>query len=107
MFNVCKNGQYWKDVLYHIVLFLASVITWSITVTWWAVSFNGISYWFWERFLPSENIGLAELLNLPISDSLLYLIIGIITIITLPVVTHGLMKIHVAIARGLLSSKKK
>ena len=113
---VLVNGHYWMYLLYVMVVdFAVTIVTWSIAVTWLAVSLGGLSYWFWVGFIPrdeddfyvsswvADRFG-AEASNPLLLDSLLNLVVGVLFVATLPLVTRGLMWVHWAIARGLLGA---
>lgn len=115
------NGHYWLYALHTTILnYLVSLVTWTITTVWIAVSLGGTTYWFWGRFLPEgENrwflsrwfVGLfaerstdwaSSSLDWHTLDSLFQLALGILFLLTLPWVTRGLVLLHQAIARGVL-----
>ncbi|MDH6181261.1 signal transduction histidine kinase [Microbacteriaceae bacterium SG_E_30_P1] len=110
------NGHYWLYLLHVMVVeFFIATITWSITVTWLAVGLGGISYWFWDGFIPDsdrdfflvqwivERFG-GEVANPAIADSILQFIFGVIFLATLPFVTRGLTTLHWVVARGMLGA---
>ena len=60
----------------------------AVTVAWWAATLGGLSYWFWERFVPrgSDDTTLAELIGLGSSrsaDVVLQSAIGVLALLTL------------------------
>ncbi|NYF11077.1 signal transduction histidine kinase [Leifsonia sp. AK011] len=110
------NGHYWLYLLHTMVVdFVVTTITWSITVTWVAVGLGGISYWFWDGFIPDgdrdfflsqwiiERLGGAAPDPL-VAENLFQLILGIIFLVTLPFVTRALTSLHWAVARGMLAA---
>lgn len=113
---VLGNGHYWLYLLYVMVVdFVIAIVTWSIMITWVAIGLGGVTFWFWDGFIPSgdadfyvsewilERIDL-ETADLALTDNLLNLAIGAIFIVTLPFVTRGLVSLHWVVARGLLGA---
>ncbi len=110
------NGHYWLYLLHtSVVDFVITTITWSITVTWVAVGLGGISYWFWDSFIPDgdRDFYLAQWIverfggvveNAQVADNVLQFIFGVIFLVTLPFITRGLTSLHWVIARGMLGA---
>jgi signal transduction histidine kinase len=115
---VIGNGHYWLYLLHTMVLdFIISTITWSITITWVAISAGGLTYWFWELFLPGNNADQVFIsswidarfgtqVDPTLATSLIYLALGIVFAATLPLVTRGLTTLHWLVARGVLAAFK-
>jgi signal transduction histidine kinase len=110
------NGHYWLYLLHTMVVdFIVTTITWSITITWVAVGLGGISYWFWDGFIPNgdrdfflsqwivERLG-GAVADAQVAENLFQLILGVVFLITLPFVTRALTYLHWAIARGMLAA---
>ncbi len=100
-----RSGQAWRDLLYIGVAFPLSVASFSIAVSWVAGGLGGVTYWFWSRYLPpQEPEGLANLLGFPghVAEVVLNSALGTVLVLTTPLVLAGLVRLHVAIARGLL-----
>jgi signal transduction histidine kinase len=111
----------WRELLFTVVDFPVAIFTWSIIVTWWAVILNGLTYWFWERFLADPSVsmcfrncyfggdalGLAEVMHLPFSDAWLYFIFAVIALLTLIPLTSGLTAMHAGLARAFLTPTKR
>lgn len=115
---VIGNGHYWLYLLYVMVVdFIITIITWTITITWVAVGLGGISYWFWDGFIPNgdrdfyvsswlfDRIG-VDVATPGLIDNLLNLLVGVLFLFTLPFVTRGLTSLHWAVARGILAAFK-
>jgi signal transduction histidine kinase len=98
------NAQSWRDLLFVLVNFVLSTFSFSVAVSWVAAGPGGITYWFWSRFLPDHNQGLPYLLGFPgrFADVAFNEILGVIMLLTTPLVLHGLVRLHGAVARGLL-----
>lgn len=109
---VLGNGHYWLYLLHVMVVdFIVTTITWTIAVTWLSVGLGGATYWFWDMFIPAEGRDFYLSLVLwpgvqtpALVDNVLYLLVGLIFIATLPFVTRGLVTLHWFIARGVLGA---
>lgn len=118
--SVLLNGHYWLALLHTMVInFAVSLVSWIVTVVWVAVGLGGLSYWFWSRFLPHP----ARVLYLSqwilsgrgftsanpayqAAESILYLVLGVALVATLPFVTRGLTNLHWGVAYGVLGAWK-
>jgi signal transduction histidine kinase len=109
---VLGNGHYWLYLLYVMVIdFIVKTITWAIMITWVTVGLGGISYWFWQLFLPSPDQQSFSRWLFPggnfdgiVADSIINAVLGVIFLATLPFVTRGLVMLHWLIARGVLGA---
>jgi len=45
----------WRGIAYQFVRFPLAVATFSVTVTFWAYTLAGMTYWSWRRFLPEQR----------------------------------------------------
>lgn len=106
--SVLADRDLWREAAHAIVALPLSVFTWSVALTWWAGTLAGLTYWIWDRFLPQsdENVTLTELLNLPISNSILTFIVGLIFLATLVPVISGCTRLQVALSTALLTPSK-
>lgn len=94
----------WAAVLHGIGALALSCFTWSVLVTWWAGALGGLTYWFWERWLPQGDVnGLTNLLDLPMTESQLNLLFGLFFAATLVPVVRWCTDLHVGWARLLLT----
>lgn len=105
MVNVLTDPLRWAAVLHGIGAMALSIATWTVLVTWWAGALGGLTYWFWERWLPNppENVTLVELLDLPLTEAQLYLVFGLGFVITMVPVVRWCTDLHAGWARLLLS----
>ncbi len=111
------NGHYWMYLLHTgLVGFLLGVFSWSVAFSWLASGLGGISYWFWNMFIPDgDTFWLSDVIYrfftsnqaLPIdpdvADGILLFLTGLAFLATLPFVTRGLTLLNGAVARGMLS----
>ena len=118
--SMFANGHYWLYLLHTLVInFIVSTITWTLTVIWVSISLGGLTYWFWQLFLlqpvGDHNIPfshwVADRLNLDNGGVIafaivLYLVLGLVFLATLPFVLRGLTSLHYVIARGVLGPFK-
>lgn len=115
-FAKLKSGHYWSYLAHQILVApIVSTITFVISVTWWATTLGGLTYWIWQGFLPDrdpandwpgwlvENLGgpLGSLSSRALETGL-YLTGGIIFGVTLPWVIGGLSKLQHALAQAML-----
>ncbi len=112
---VIGNGHYWLYLLHTALLdFIISTVTWTLTIVWLSIGLGGATSWFWSMFIPvsAQDFYLSRWLfpqgkfDVILVDNLLYLGIGIIFLVTLPLVTRGLTTIHWLVARGVLAAFK-
>ncbi|GAA1827631.1 sensor histidine kinase [Microlunatus capsulatus] len=96
--------QAWRDLLHVLVNFPVSVVTFSLALTWVLGGLGGVTYWFWSRFLPEGNQGLPDLLGFPgrLADVSVNTVVGVLLLVSTPVVLRGLVRLHVALARALV-----
>ncbi|MGJ7441835.1 sensor histidine kinase [Aquipuribacter sp. MA13-6] len=102
-----KDPQSWLDVLHAVVGFPVAVLTSVVAVTWWAVTLGGLTYWFWQTFLPDDgDDGLARLLGWeqPWADSVLNLAVGLLFALTLVPVLRGCAALQAGLARLLVAN---
>ena len=109
------NGHYWLYLLHTMVVdFVIKTVTWVIMVVWVSIALGGLTFWFWNLFIPQGEQGwyLSEWLfpnaifDARTVDNVLYLALGIVFTATLPIVTRGLTSLHWLVARGMLSAWK-
>ncbi|MFD1246438.1 sensor histidine kinase [Nocardioides ginsengisoli] len=106
-----RDTQSWLDVLWSVVGFVTGIFAFVLTVSWWALVLGGLTYWFWQQYLPfddADNLTLAEILGLGHGrrpESLLYLAIGALATLALPFVVRFAAAVHAGTARVLLCSR--
>ena len=116
--NVLGNGHYWLYLLWlGLVDFIVATVSWSIMISWVATALGGVTFWFWQLFLPvpSNPVYPAHWLlvhiGFPIDgadpravDIVAYLLVGLVFLATLPFVTRGLVSLHWLVAKGMLGA---
>lgn len=103
-----KDPQSWRDLLHVLIAFVVSTFSFSVAISWVAGGLGGMTYWFWSRYLPEDNHGLAELLGFPgaLPEIALNTVLAVLLIVTTPIVLHGLVRLHAVIARSLLVDER-
>ena len=117
VFGPLADGHYWLYLLDGLVVQLViSTITWSIMITWVASALGGVTYWIWGIFAShGQTVWIASIIwewgtRTPatfdplLGDMVLYAIVGVVFLFTLPYVIDGLVRLHWAVARGLLGA---
>ena len=96
--------QSWRDLLHVLVNFPVSVFTFSLGLSWVAGGLGGITYWYWSRFLPGDNQGVPASLGYrsQFADVTFNTVVGVLMLVSTPVVLRGLVGLHAALARALV-----
>ena len=106
-----RDAQSWLDVLWAVVGVVTGTVAFSLAVTWWAGAFGGLSYWFWQRYIPfdaHDNFTIAHQLgfaNTRHDESVVMLVMGAFALLTLPLVVRFAAALHGGLAHLLLSSR--
>lgn len=103
-----RDPQSWLDALWGLVGFVTGLVAFVVTVTWWAITLGGLTYWFWQQWLPEDDVTLVELMGLGegrTAESLLYLVFGVVALLTLPFVVRAAATVHAGVADVLLCSR--
>ena len=105
-----RDPQRWVDLLWVIVYFPVSLITWILTVVWLALAVGGflapIADVITESILGDQRQGLSDLLGLypPLLwDVVIDLACGIVFSLTAPAVLRGLAAMQTDLIRAMLS----
>ena len=109
LFTPLRDGQSWLDLLHAIFGWILYTISFCFVVTWWAGALGGVTSIIWLRYVPSpgpDSKDLNQLLGL--SDTLsarigLNTVIGVVFLITLPLVTRVFAVMPAQFGRVLLS----
>jgi signal transduction histidine kinase len=106
-----RDPQSWLDLAWSLVGLVTGTIAFVVTVTWWAVMAGGLTYWFWQHWVPydsADNTTLAELIGLGEGrgpEIVLNLVLGVVALVTLPAAVRLVSVGHAALAGALLSSR--
>jgi signal transduction histidine kinase len=109
-FTPLGDAQSWLDVVWCLLSFVTGIVVFVVTLVWWAATANGLTYWFWERFLPEEgrDTSLAELAGFGdtrFADIALQTMIGLVALLTLPFVVRAMTMLHAGLAEALLCGR--
>jgi len=109
MFTPLRDGQSWLDLLHAIFGWILYTISFCFVVTWWAGALGGLSSIIWLRFVPAPEPDSKDLnLLLGLSDTLaarigLQTVLGVIFLVTLPLITRLFALMPAQFGRVLLS----
>ncbi|PZQ88207.1 MAG: hypothetical protein DI534_12125 [Leifsonia xyli] len=118
MFGPIVDGHYWLYLLHGSVVNPAlGLVSWTLTIVWSSLAAGGLFIPGYLLFRPQATERFAELgallrkhevevppvLESPVLFGLAAAAIGLLFLLTLPFITHGLTWIHHAVARGMLS----
>lgn len=109
--SILRDPQYWLDLIAAGVMFVVSLATWTVAIIWWSVAVGGLSYplWGWI-FRTPDTESLAELLGLGfgyVGEAALYLLLGVIATLTLPLAIAAMAFVQSAISGLLLVSRSE
>ncbi|MGF1664253.1 MAG: sensor histidine kinase [Kineosporiaceae bacterium] len=106
------DAESWLAVLHAVLGLPVAIVTFVMTIVWWAISLGGLTYWLWGRWLPEnrvddDNRSLAELLGWgPDDDVWLYTAIGVFFLLTLIPLVRLLAVSQAALARLLVANQE-
>ena len=106
-----RDPQSWLDVVWGVVGFVTGLVAFVFTVAWWSAAAGGLTYWFWERWVPNDDdTTLAELIGLGEGrgpDVWLNLGLGAVALLTLPLVVRGAAALHAGTASAILDGRAR
>ena len=106
-----RDAQSWLDVLWCLIGLVTATIAFTLAVAWWATALGGLTYWFWQRWIPydpDDNITIAHEIGFGEgrdAESLLMLFVGAVALLTLPLAMRFAAALHGSLAHLLLSSR--
>jgi hypothetical protein len=118
------SAVYWRYLLHTtIVGFSVSFISWCVAIICTVSGLGGLTHWFWSRLIPAEDNQLwlhsvildfavpgytpeSTYASLEAAESVMYAVFGLISIVTMPWLTNGLLAMHRGAAWLLLSRIK-
>ena len=103
-----RQGQPWLDLLHGILGLIPALIAFVFTVTWWALTLGGLSWPIWGRYIPDGDDGDMVVKAVMGEDTeanrLLFNVgIGVIALLTLPLVLRGAAGLRAGFSRVLLT----
>ena len=104
------DAQSWLDVVWGVISFVTGTLAFTVTIAWVGAAANGLTYWFWERYLPEDgrDTSLAELIGFGdtrFADVALQTTIGLLALLTLPFVVRALAAVHGGLAEAVLCGR--
>jgi signal transduction histidine kinase len=106
-----RDAQSWLDVVWSVLGLVTGTVAFSLALTWWAAAAGGLSYWFWQRWIPEDSdgtTGLADLMGFGDGrhdEIVVNLVLGAAALLTLPLVMRFAAALHGGLAHLLLSSR--
>jgi signal transduction histidine kinase len=105
-----RDPQSWLDVVWSLVSLVTGTFVFAVTLAWWAAAANGLTYWFWERYLPEDGrdeslAGLIGFGDTRFADVALQTMIGLVALLTLPFVVRALASLHGGLAEAVLCGR--
>ncbi|MFG1775151.1 sensor histidine kinase [Micromonospora sp. NPDC049051] len=103
------DAQSWLDLAHGILKLIVAVVSFVVTLVWWAGAVTGSLYWAYDWALPRggpDDVGLPQLLGLgdsTIARIGLHTAIGLFFLITLPIVARGCALLQASFGRALLT----
>ncbi|WP_340537142.1 sensor histidine kinase [Nocardioides sp. GXZ039] len=105
-----RDPQSWLDMLWGLVGFFTGLFGFCVAMIWWATAGAGLTYWFWSQWLPEGDTSLVELIGWGEGrrdESIFQFVLGLVALVTLPLVMRGCAVIQAGIADALLCSRAK
>jgi signal transduction histidine kinase len=102
------DGQSWLDLLHACLYWILATIGFSFAVTWWAGALGGVTYPLWDWAIPRgrDSKDLNVLLGFPdtyTSRATLYFVMGVVFLVTLPLIIRLFALLQAQFSRALLS----
>lgn len=109
LFTPLADTQSWLDVTHAVLRFPFAILSFVVTVTWWAVALGGITapLWLWSIPRGEDNQSLPELIGLGDSyriDLTFNIAAGVVFAITLPFILRLVTLMESGLAQALLNS---
>lgn len=111
-----RNAHYWMALLWSMLIRpIVAMIGFGVATVWLVMSLAATTYWFWSPFTPNSS---AEKIWVPwvvthvfggidpspdphLWASWIYLTVGLVFLVTLPLVLSGLVRFHGSVAAAL------
>ncbi|MFC8527330.1 sensor domain-containing protein [Nocardia sp. NPDC057227] len=100
--------QSWLDLLFAVLNLPIAIVTFVLSITWWAVALGGLTYWFWGRFIPRGDSGDVVIETMMGADTaanrtIFYTLAGVAALLTVPFVQRACAALQSAFAQVLLT----
>ncbi|MET8282125.1 sensor histidine kinase [Micromonospora sp. NPDC005174] len=109
IFLPMRDAQSWLDLAHGLLRLIVALVTFGVTMAWWAATIVESLYWTYDWALPRPSEGnqdLTQLLGLGDSTTArigLNTAIGVFFLITLPIVVRGCALLQASFAKALLT----
>ncbi len=106
-----KPAHCWSYLLHQMVVApILSTTTFSVAITWAATALGGLTFWGWAWFLPNKerpvggwiSRGLGVTRNGTLVEAVVFLILRVVSGVTLSWVLRGLARVHHGVAAAML-----
>jgi signal transduction histidine kinase len=106
-----RSGHYWSYLLHQMVIApILATITFSVAITWAATTLGGLTFWMWAWAWAQKAStvgdwiahGLGVTGGARILEAVIYLIVGVVSGVTLPWVLRGLSQVHHGVSSAML-----
>lgn len=110
-----RSAHSWSYLLHQLLINpIVSIVTFALTVTWWAGAAGGLTFWVWQGFLPDKppeadwpgwiaaQLPLLAGWSSRLVETLLYGGFGLLLAVTLPAGIGALGRLHHGLARAML-----
>ncbi len=106
-----RSGHYWSYLLHQMLVApILATLTFSVAISWAATALGGLTFWLWAWFLPNKehvvggwiSRGLGVTANGTLVEAVIYLIMGVVSGVTLPWVLRGLSQVHHGVSSAML-----
>ncbi|MEV6964752.1 sensor domain-containing protein [Hamadaea sp. NPDC051192] len=107
--NPMRSGQSWLDLLHGFLNLPVAIFSFVLTVAWWAAALGGLTYWYWERYLPYTDDYTNPVVEVLFgeytrhNEVLYYTYLGIFCLLTVYFVQRFAAVAHASFAQLLLT----
>ncbi|WP_219416121.1 sensor histidine kinase [Pseudonocardia nigra] len=108
LLSALGEPQSWRDLLHGVVSFPLRIFTFCIALVWTVGGVGATLSFAWQWSLPDDDYGLIWLITgvqNRFADTLLDTVLGLVLVLTSPLVVRGLVALRAALARGLLTNQ--
>lgn len=111
LFTPLRDPQSWLDAGWGVVGLFTGLVAFVVTVAWWSAAAGGLTYWFWQQWIPTgDGTTLAELIGVGegrTAEIWLNLGIGVAMLVTLPLMVRAVAVLHGGTAHALLNGRAR